>query len=190
MWVLERFPRLAFQCERWNRDQLGRASEAWVAHLAHQAAWRVLARRLLLPTGEIDLVAWDGETLVCMEVKGGLLPTRLRGTDPAHWSDHWRPGHHFGWTQFARYQAGMRRVLSQLPGPTSGKGRIDLFEVLWSRGTWSPLVVHHRDLRQPLMRSPQGPCSDSIQARFQAGVPGTGTEVESYAVRPTRPLSR
>lgn len=52
-----------------QRQALGRRGEAQAAaHLARQGL-RVWQRNVRLPGGELDLVAWDGETLVFVEVR-------------------------------------------------------------------------------------------------------------------------
>lgn len=52
-----------------RRQELGRAGEARAESLLSKAGYRLLARNLRLPGGEIDLLFLDGSTLVVVEVK-------------------------------------------------------------------------------------------------------------------------
>ena len=63
------------------KDELGRWGEAQAAKFLKSRGLRVIAQNVVLPAGEIDLVARDGGTLVFVEVKtrteadyGGPLP--------------------------------------------------------------------------------------------------------------------
>lgn len=51
------------------KDQLGRRGEATAAEYLEKAGLRIVDRNWRCPTGEIDLVAVDGSTLVIIEVK-------------------------------------------------------------------------------------------------------------------------
>lgn len=51
------------------KDQLGRRGEATAARYLEQAGLRIVDRNWRCPSGEIDLVAVDGSTLVIVEVK-------------------------------------------------------------------------------------------------------------------------
>lgn len=48
---------------------LGRWGEDEAARFLHRRGFRILARNLRLRLGEVDLIAWDGTTLVFVEVK-------------------------------------------------------------------------------------------------------------------------
>lgn len=50
-------------------EQRGRRAEAWAAFYLRLLGWRILARRLKTPRGEIDLVARRGRTIAFVEVK-------------------------------------------------------------------------------------------------------------------------
>ena len=52
------------------RQRTGRAAEELVARRLARSGWRLLQRNVRLPSGELDLVALDGTTLVFVEVKG------------------------------------------------------------------------------------------------------------------------
>jgi putative endonuclease len=55
--------------KRQNAELRGRAAEASVAGIWQAQGFNVLAQRLRTPSGEIDLVVADPETLVFVEVK-------------------------------------------------------------------------------------------------------------------------
>jgi putative endonuclease len=50
-------------------QRFGRKSEEAAARFLEQAGYRVVARNWRHPLGEIDLIAYDGPTLVFIEVK-------------------------------------------------------------------------------------------------------------------------
>jgi putative endonuclease len=52
-----------------NRTQRGRAGEDAAAELLEAAGYRIVARNVRLPDGEIDIIARDGDTVVFVEVK-------------------------------------------------------------------------------------------------------------------------
>ena len=54
---------------RAKREAQGRRGEVLAAWYLRLTGWRILARRLKTPRGEIDLVARRGRTLVFVEVK-------------------------------------------------------------------------------------------------------------------------
>ena len=51
------------------RERQGRAAEGWAALYLRLTGWRILARRVKTPRGEIDLIARRGGTLAFIEVK-------------------------------------------------------------------------------------------------------------------------
>jgi putative endonuclease len=55
-----------------------------VAARLERSGWRIVGRNVRLPSGELDLVALDGSTLVFVEVKAGRTGTRLGPEHPAH----------------------------------------------------------------------------------------------------------
>jgi putative endonuclease len=70
------------------RQRLGRRAEELVAARLERSGWRIVGRNVRLPSGELDLVALDGATLVFVEVKAGRVgatigrsvrPTRSAG---------------------------------------------------------------------------------------------------------------
>ena len=66
------------------RQQLGRQAEQLVATTLERSGWRIVGRNVRLPSGELDLVAVDGSTLVFVEVKAGRAGTALGPERPAH----------------------------------------------------------------------------------------------------------
>ena len=66
------------------RLRLGRRAEDLVAARLAGSGWRLLARNARLPSGELDIVAMDGSTLVFVEVKAGREGARLGPELPAH----------------------------------------------------------------------------------------------------------
>jgi putative endonuclease len=66
------------------RLSLGRAGEQLVAERLGRAGWRIVARNVRLPSGELDLVALDGRTLVFVEVKSARAGATRGPEVPAH----------------------------------------------------------------------------------------------------------
>jgi putative endonuclease len=58
-----------------NRSARGREAEAAAAALLERSGYRIIARNVRLPGGEIDIIARDGATIAFVEVKA-----RTRGT--------------------------------------------------------------------------------------------------------------
>jgi putative endonuclease len=55
---------------RWNASQAeGRRGEDLAHRYLRKAGYTVVARNYRLPAGELDLVAWDGDTCAVVEVK-------------------------------------------------------------------------------------------------------------------------
>jgi putative endonuclease len=66
------------------RQRLGRAAEDLVAARLERAGWGIVARNVRLPSGELDIVALDGSTLVFVEVKAGRAGAARGPERPAH----------------------------------------------------------------------------------------------------------
>jgi putative endonuclease len=66
------------------RQRLGRAAEQLVAERLQRSGWRIVGRNVQLPSGELDLVALDGRTLVFVEVKAGRVGAAVGPERPAH----------------------------------------------------------------------------------------------------------
>jgi putative endonuclease len=66
------------------RQRLGRAAEELVAERLRRSGWRIVDRNVRLPSGELDLVALEGDTLVFVEVKAGRAGAARGPERPAH----------------------------------------------------------------------------------------------------------
>jgi putative endonuclease len=66
------------------RQRLGRGAEELVAAQLERRGWRIVGRNVRLPSGELDIVALDGTTLVFVEVKAGRTGASLGPERPAH----------------------------------------------------------------------------------------------------------
>jgi putative endonuclease len=66
------------------RQRLGRTAEQLVATRLERSGWRIVGRNVRLPSGELDIVALDGSTLVFVEVKAGRTGATLGPEQPAH----------------------------------------------------------------------------------------------------------
>src|SRR5918992_4680158 len=68
-----------------ERERQGRKGETLAAWFLRLKGWRILARRVKTPRGEVDLVARRGRTVVFVEVKW-----RARGDELGLAVDAWR----------------------------------------------------------------------------------------------------
>ena len=66
------------------RLELGRRAERLVAMRLELAGWLLVGRNVRLPSGELDIVALDGSTLVFVEVKAGRAGATVGPERPAH----------------------------------------------------------------------------------------------------------
>jgi putative endonuclease len=66
------------------RLELGRRAEQLIAMRLEGSGWRLVGRNVRLPSGELDIVALDGSTLVFVEVKAGRAGTTVGPERPAH----------------------------------------------------------------------------------------------------------
>jgi putative endonuclease len=89
------------------RLRLGRRAEELVATRLGHAGWRIVGRNVRLPSGELDIVALDGSTLVFVEVKAGRAGA-VRGPE--------RPAHAVG----RRKQVKLRRLAREWIGARRG----------------------------------------------------------------------
>jgi putative endonuclease len=103
------------------RLTLGRRGEDLVADRLERAGWRIVARNARLPSGELDLVALDGTTLVFVEVKAG---TRGRQRGPE------RPAHAVGRRKQLKLRRLAREWIAEHRGPSGVSGyRFDVVGV-------------------------------------------------------------
>lgn len=129
-------PRLRWHPAR--RRPLGARGERAAAKALRRAGYRILARNLRTPRGEVDLLARDGPVLVIVEVKTRAAP-RGRAT-PADGRARTRP---------ARVRRAQRRRLvraarwlARQPALRTARGapcvfRIDLADVTFDAGRFS-----------------------------------------------------
>jgi putative endonuclease len=66
------------------RQRLGRRAEELVAARLRRQGWRLVERNARTPSGEIDVIALDGATLVFVEVKAGRAGAAAGPELPAH----------------------------------------------------------------------------------------------------------
>jgi putative endonuclease len=66
------------------RQRLGWAAEELVTERLRRSGWRIVGRNVRLPSGELDLVALEGDTLVFVEVKAGRAGAARGPERPAH----------------------------------------------------------------------------------------------------------
>ena len=66
------------------RLELGRRAERLVAMRLELSGWRLVGRNVRLPSGELDIIALDGSTLVFVEVKAGRAGATVGPERPAH----------------------------------------------------------------------------------------------------------
>ena len=150
--LIERAPSLFLRLCTPGERELGRVGEELAARALRRAGWRLLGRRLATPAAEIDLVARDGDELVCVEVKTGRLPVlpRTRTSVPSRRTElRWRPGGRLDRRRLERQRRAARWLARTLGGGCGRRARVDLIEVL-VRPRGRVELVHHRDLAAPL----------------------------------------
>jgi putative endonuclease len=103
------------------RLRLGRTAEDLVAARVERAGWRIVGRNVRLPSGELDLVALDGSTLVFVEVKAGR-DGNTRGPE--------RPAHAVGHRKQLKLRRLAREWIAERRGPSGVSGyRFDVVGV-------------------------------------------------------------
>lgn len=93
---------------------------------------RVVERGLRLPSGELDLIAFDGETLVFVEVK--TRRSTSRGT-PALAVDRKKQAR---MTRAAMHYLKSRKL-------TGCRARFDVVAIVWPEGGSEPSIEHFRN---------------------------------------------
>ena len=147
-------PRTALRYLNLSPNTLGRVGERLAARYLRRSGWKILADRLLTEAAEIDLLAMDGDHLVCVEVKTGRVPfcsRALGGHEPVL---RWRPGRHATPSQLKR----LRRAAQSLAPSRSRKVRVDLVEVLVDSTGRRVEFIHHRECRHPPKAPPVSLC--------------------------------
>ena len=118
---------------------LGGAGEDAAARFLRGAGFRVLARNVVAPMGEADLVceAPDRRTVVVVEVKTRRVRAGRRRSIPAEAAVHWRK---------RRTLIAIARHLARINGWRARPVRIDVIavEFVWGSGTGAgPIIRHH-----------------------------------------------
>jgi len=113
------------------RDPLGRRGEKRAAHYArHTLGLRLLARNVLCPCGELDLIALDGNDLVFIEVRTRAAET-FTTPEATIRADKKR-----FLLRSARWFIRTRRLQNFHP-------RFDVIAIVWPAGA-DPEIRHHR----------------------------------------------
>ena len=118
------------------RQRLGRAAEELVARRLRSSGWRLIERNARTRTGELDLIALDGSTLVFVEVKAGRTGSEYGPVAPAH---------AVGPRKQQRIRRLAREWLAANRGPSGVAGyRFDVVGVSFSRDR-GPNIDHIRN---------------------------------------------
>jgi putative endonuclease len=145
-------PDLFARCCAPDDRELGEWGEEIAARYLCRRGCRLLGRRIEAVGVEIDIVALDRRSIVCVEVKTGRLEPlpRPRGDHDAIAAAQmrWRPGRRCDASRIVRLQRAARALARS--GPDRRSGRVDLIEVFLPLATRRPRIVHHVDLRRPL----------------------------------------
>ncbi len=149
---LEFFPGLALRRFELTPAELGRAGENFAARLLRGAGWRVLARRVHTPQGEVDLAIAGLGLVICVEVKTGYSEgwPRAGASLALTWQADRRPGRRLNWERIERQTRAGRWLAKRQPGGPWQSGGLDLVEVLVDRKRHSIGWVHHCNRLAPL----------------------------------------
>lgn len=127
--------------------ELGALGEEVAARHVRARGYAIVGRRVNGALGEIDVLARDRSTLVCIEVKSGrIAPLPRRRGDQRTLDLRWRPGLRLDRAQLARLHRSARAISRQTGQPA----RVDLVEVLLDVEARRWIVLHHPDRRRPL----------------------------------------
>ncbi len=163
-WAIALVPTLFLRLARADSAELGLAGEELAARALRRAGWKLLARRMVTPHGEVDVVTSGGGLLVCVEVKTGRLPDlpapraeqpgAVAGSALCSARLRWRPGLRLDHERLERQRRAGLWLARRLEGSSRGSarlvgGRVDLIEVLVPARSGRPILIHHEDLRQP-----------------------------------------
>lgn len=119
------------------RRSLGKAGEDLVAQEVQSRGWRLLGRNVRTARGEIDLIAFDGSSLVFIEVKSAKLGSL---TGPEH------PALAVGPRKQARLRRLAREWLSLNRPPTGCRSiRFDVVGITYDRSGRPVAYDHLRD---------------------------------------------
>jgi putative endonuclease len=115
----------------WWRRWFGTRSERAAARFLRRAGFRILARNYTCRSGELDLVALDGRTIVFIEVRSTATGDMNR---PAESVDAVKQTH---LTETALDYLRRYRLLDC-------EARFDVLVMSWPAGAREPVIVHHR----------------------------------------------
>jgi putative endonuclease len=116
----------------WPPKSLGERGEDAAAHFLKRRGYRILARRLDSPLGELDIVAVDGRTVVFVEVK-----TR-QSTDAGHPAEA---------VDDNKQQRMTRAALAYLKanGLLEYSARFDVVAITWPADLRRPVIEHYKN---------------------------------------------
>ncbi|NPA06294.1 MAG: YraN family protein [Chloroflexi bacterium] len=120
-----------------HTQQIGRQGEQWAAHYLQARGYRVLARNVYTPYGEIDLIVHGPEELVFIEVKARRSS---RGTPPEARVDV---------RKRRRLWAAIQHWLAErYPEGDEPPWRVDVIAVEWHAARPEPLarIYHWEDI--------------------------------------------
>jgi putative endonuclease len=123
----------------WWRRWFGSRSERAAARFLARLGYQVVARNVVCPLGELDLIARDGATIVFVEVRStgeGNLERPALSVDTAKQRRL---------TDLALYFLRRRRLLDC-------PARFDVLAIRWPAGAREPAIVHYRDAFEPIGR--------------------------------------
>lgn len=116
----------------WWRRWFGSRSERAAARFLRRQGYRVVARNVSCPMGELDLVALDGRTVVFVEVRSTGSDDPLRPAASVDAAKQRRL------TDLALYYLKQHRLLNQ-------PARFDVLAISWPEGQRQPTVMHYRN---------------------------------------------
>jgi putative endonuclease len=105
---------------------LGQSGEREAAKFLRRAGMRILARNYRGPSGEIDLIARDGDVLVFVEVKTRREGVPAEAVTPAKQENLTLTALHF----LRRYRA------------LDVRSRFDIVAIVWPESSRSPAIEH------------------------------------------------
>lgn len=126
---------------RWPvwRRWFGNRSERAAAKFLRKLGYRILGRNVTLPTGELDLVALDGRTLVFVEVRSTERCDTCRPTESVDIKKQRKL------TEVALTFLQKHRLLDH-------PARFDVIAVSWPADRRQPQVVHFPNAFEPVGR--------------------------------------
>ena len=123
----------------WWRRWFGTRSERAAERFLKRLGYRILARNYTCPSGELDIVALDGQCIVFVEV-------RSTGSDDVE-----RPALSVDAVKQRRLTDLALRFLrdKRLLGSSA---RFDVLAISWPAGTREPVIVHYPNAFEPVGR--------------------------------------